>query len=293
VDWRSLILRVKPALCVLLFVFSCPRVSATTVLVIVTPTGIVVAADTKVVSVDIGGYSAPPEGPTTKMFIIHGRIAVGTLGLGRQSLTTLDKTPPFSYDPPVWLRKIEKKTPRNISVRQFIDIVKSESSSTFSDLNRLIHTGAIKQEQAPELTGGQYIVSGFESGVAIVEEINFEVDWKNRQLVGPTVESVFPDPKARRVDFGFHAASRGYNDAVDDVLRQKADSKGFKLVSSEAGVELSILLARKDLTMNQASTLLHAFLRAQNKYTPKYVGPPYNIVWLRKDGTVNRINYSD
>jgi hypothetical protein len=291
-----LISKIKPALYALLFLSSSICGSATTVLAIVTPSGIVIAADTKVNSVDIGGYSAPPEGPTSKIFIVHGRIAVGIDGLGTQHLTTRDDRPLFDYDPPAWFRKIEEKTSRDISVRQFVDIVKSESSSTFSRLSELIQRGAIKQEQAPQLTGFQYLVVGFESGIAIVEEINFEVDWKNLKLKGPTVEHVFPDPKAR-VDFGFHAASMCYTDAVNDVLGGNTQSESFKLVTKEAGSELKILLARKDLSMTQASTLLHAILRAQHKHTPKYVGPPYDIVWLCKAGCkgggVNWIKKSD
>ena len=180
--------KVKPALCILLFMFSSLRISATTVLVIITPSGIGIAADSKVMTVYFGGKSGPPEGPTGKLVVIHDRIAVGTIGVGSEEITTLDDRPLFIYDPSLWLRQIERNTPGDITVRQLVEVIRSESHSTFSRLNELIHNGTIKQQQTPQLKGIQYIVAGFESGVAIVEEINFEVDWKNRQLIGPTVE---------------------------------------------------------------------------------------------------------
>jgi hypothetical protein len=281
---------------VLVSLFLCLSVSATTVLVVLTPEGIVVAADSHIVSVDIGGYSAPPEGPATKIFVLHDRIAVGTVGFGPQLLTTLDGKPLFSYDPASWLSEIERKTSRDISVRRMVDVIESESHSTFSRLNYLIQSGVLKKEQVPELKQGavgQYIVCGFDSGIAVVEEVNFKVDWENVQLVGPIVQPIFPSSSTRRFDFGFHAASGGYTQAVDDVLRWKTDSEGFRSVVSEAFVELFTLHGEKDLTLDQASTLLHAILRAQNKYTPGSVGPPYNVVWLLKDRTVHWIKYND
>jgi len=265
--------------------------SATTVLVIITPDGIAVGADSKIITIYFGGESGPQSEPTTKVFVIHDRIAVGTIGLGSEDITTLDNKPLFSYDPDSWLRQIEKKTPKDISVRQLIDIIKSESGSTFSRLDQLIRSGTIKQQEA-DLQEFTYLVAGFESGVAIVEEIHFEVDWNNRQLVGPTVESIFPYPDAR-ADFGFHVGHGSYAHAISQAVQGETESEGYKSVSAEAGEELSVLRARKNLTLNQASTLLHALLRAQHKNSPKAVGPPYNIVWLCKNGSVQRIDYGD
>lgn len=85
----------------------------------------------------------------------------------------------------------------------------------------------------------------------------------------------------------------GYMDAVDDIVHGNTDSDSFKLVMDQAGSELEMLIARKDLTMNQASTLLHVMLRAQHRLSPEQVGPPYGIVWLCKGGGVNWIKRSD
>src|ERR1700720_2193221 len=100
--------KIKPAFNALLVLFFCLPVSATCVLVLITPEGIVVAADSKVLRVDLGEYSAPPEGPATKIHVIDNRIAVGDVGLGSVLLTTKDGRPLFSYDPASWFSGIEK-----------------------------------------------------------------------------------------------------------------------------------------------------------------------------------------
>lgn len=109
-------------------------------------------------------------------------------------------------------------------------------------------------------------------------------------MVGPVVKRVFPADGSRQ-DFGF--AAIGCHDSTEDIVAGKTDSDGYRLIASEAPAELSMLLNRKDLSLRQASTLLHAILRAQNRYTPEFVGPPYNLVWLSKDGALLQIKYSD
>jgi hypothetical protein len=180
----------------LLVLLGCVSAPASTVLVNITPEGIVIAADSKIVSKDFGGYSAPPAGPAKKIFLIRNRIAVGTVGFNVQTITTADDKPLFSYDPATWLKSIEQEEPQDISV------------------TRLSEAG-------------------------------------------------------------------------------KTNSAGYRLIASQAPVELSIFLNRKDLSLRQASTLLRAILRAQNIYTPGFVGPPYNVAWLRKDGALIQIKYRD
>ena len=285
--------KIKATLFALLFLFVSVPLSATTVLVIITPDGIVVAADSKTITKYFGGESGPEFGPTKKIFLIHNRIAVGTVGMAGapQVILTAANRPIFTYDPIAWFAEIENKTPEDVSVREVVRIIKSKSDSAFSPVGALIDKGAIKQKQAGNYRL-QYIVCGFDdAGVAVVEEVNLNFDWQNGQLIGPDVVPVFPDFKARRFDFGFHAASSGYTDAVDAVLREQANSKMFKSVVAEAGKELSIFLTKKDLNLDQASRLLCAILRAQHKHTPSAVGPPYDVIWLQKDGMVNRVNY--
>ena len=286
--------RVKLTLWLLLVVFSCLPASGTTVLVILTPEGIVIAADSKIVSKDFGGYSASPEGPANKIIVVRDRIAVGNIGFLSQHIETMDDRPLFDYDPASWLKGIEQKTSPDISVSEFIDTLGSEARTEFSHLNDLIRDPAFKEKESYcESQGVQYLVAGFESGIAVVEEVNFTIDEKSCQITGPFVQPIFPSPDTLRFDFGFHPASMGYEDAAADVVYGKTWSKGYRSIGFESPMELWMLLAKRDLSLDQASTLLHAILRAQNKYTPAAVGPPYTVVRLLKDGTLNRLSYRD
>ena len=272
----------------------CLPASGTTVLVILTPEGIVIAADSKIISRDFGGYSAPPEGPANKIIVFRDRIAVGNIGFFTQHIATMDDRPLFEYDPALWLKRVEQKKPSDISVSEFVDTLESEARNEFSPLNDLLRDPTFEnRKDYCEANGVQYLVAGFESGIAVVEEVNFTIDEKSCQLKGPFVQPIFPAPDTVRFDFGFHAASRGYEDAAGDVVYGRTRSVGFRSIAFESPMDLWMLLAKRDLSLNQASTLLHAILRAQSRYTPAVVGPPYTVVWLRKDGTVNRFSYRD
>jgi len=291
---ECLMSRVTPALWPLVVLFGCLSASCTTVLVILTPEGIVMAADSKVVSKDIGSYSAPPEGPANKIFIVRDRIAVGNIGFLSQHIETMDDRPLFSYDSATWFKSIELKTPSEISVSKFVEILGREGRSKFSKLNYLLRDDAFEpRETYCKGNGVQYLVAGFESGIAVVKEVNFIIDRNNCQLMGPFVEPIFPFDGTLRYDFGFHPASKSCEDAAIDVIYRRTKSDGYRSIESESPTELRLLLAKRDLSLSQASTLLHAILRAQSRYTPALVGPPYTVVWLRKDGPLNRISYGD
>jgi hypothetical protein len=286
--------RLKRVLWPLLFLLGCLPASGTTVLVILTPEGIVIAADSKVVSKDFGGYSAPPEGPANKIIVVRDRIAVGNIGFLSKHIETMDDRPLFDYDPASWPKGIEQKSSPDISVSEFIDTLGREARSKFSPLNDLLRDPTFENRQTYcESNGVQYLVAGFESGIAVVEEVNFTIDEKSCQLTGPFVQPIFPAPDTRRFDFGFHPASMGYEDAAGDVVYGRSGSDGYRSIAFESPAELWKLLAKRDMSLKQASRLLHSILRAQNKYTPAVVGPPYTVVRLRKDGALSRFSYRD
>lgn len=165
------------ALWPLVVLLGCVSASASTVLVIITPEGIVIAADSKIVSKDFGGYSAPPAGPAKKIFLIRNRIAIGTVGINTQTITTADDKPLFSYDPAAWLKSIELEEPQDISVTRLSEIVGSKGRSTFAELYNLIPVGRPPYDNSLcNANGLAYLLAGFESGTATVELVNFSVD---------------------------------------------------------------------------------------------------------------------
>jgi hypothetical protein len=284
-------LKIRSPFALLLVFFWCLPSSATTVLVLVTHEGIVIAADSKVGIVDFGGFSAPPEPPVHKIFLVQDRVAVGIVGLGSQHITTADDIPLFDYDPAVWLKKIEQRAPPDISVTKLAQLMEEEGQRTFSQLTRLWQTEASRRT-APwcQIIGFQYLVSGFEAGVPVVEEVNFTIDKKTCEI-SAGILPVFPYPSAR-ADFGFHVASMSFDNAIADDIEQRTNSPAYRSISSEASTELSMLLDRQDLSRDQAAKLLVALLRAQARLTPGFVGSPFTVLWLPNDGMPDWSSYN-
>jgi len=81
--------------------------------------------------------------------------------------------------------------------------------------------------------------------------------------------------------------------AASKALFEDVGTEAYKSVTAEAGRELQMLLSGQDLSLKDATALLHAFLRAEHNEAPAAVGPPYKIVWILKAGGIKRINYRD
>lgn len=295
VSFANALLKRNHSVCGLAFLLLCHSSFATSVMVIITPQGIVIAADSLLRTRNVNPATTdPPNGTTDKIAVVHDRIAVGNVGLaGPTSIISSNGSRLFGYDSALWFREIEEKTAKDISVSSLVGIVEDKSRSTFSPLNNSIQSGALKRDQASNLPGFQYLVAGYEAGIAVIQEVNFYVDWENRQLIGPITVPIFPNPQTRRNDFGVYAASMGYKRATAQVLRHETDSAAYRSVASETILELPKLYRGENLSLDQASTLLHAFLRAEHKNTPDAVGPPYCVIWLLKDGTWKRFDYLD
>lgn len=276
----------KSALYVILLIAICDCCSATSVFVILTPKGIAVGADFEAGTLHIGPDASPSVSTLNKLFLIRQRAIAGTVGIGETELSTLDDKPLFYYNADSFMRELEDRTARNASLSQIIDAVQDQSRIAFAPMDDLVQHKVIERN---DCLGVQYLIAGYESGVPTVAEINFEFDWQNLRMRGPLVERVFPAPNARRNYFGYHAASHGYMFAASEAHRGEVESQGYKSVTAEARRELRMLLAHRDLSLNDATVLLHAFLRAEHKESPEAVGPPY----ILKTGGVKKILYRD
>jgi hypothetical protein len=261
--------------------------SATSVVVLITPAGIVIGADSISIGHKIGKHSGPDTGAASvrKIFVIRDRVAVGTVGLGGQTLAFKGKEF-FSYDAARFLGEVNNQAPEGVTVGSVVEIIEDRFSPILQVLQLAIKNGVITQNSG--FSPFVFVVAGYDGQTATVREIWFNVDWNKKELSGPIVKNVLPHQGAR-ADFGLDI--NGVKTAIEDALSVPS-SAAHKMVASEVPAELGILTAHKDLTIKQAITLLHALLRAQHKYTPDEVAAPYRVVSLLKNGGVKRVYYS-
>ena len=145
-------LRTFPLGPLLLFI-SAHQLAATTVVLVVTPSGMVVGADGK----------TNPTGTATKIFLLKNRLAVADLYA--ETAKTPDGTATL-YDFPFWIKQIDSCTSPEVSVSEVTKIIRDKIRSAFAFAIDAIRRGEMTKEQA--LTQGidayldQFIIAGYE-----------------------------------------------------------------------------------------------------------------------------------
>jgi hypothetical protein len=243
---------------------------ATTVIVIVTPQRIFVGTDGKVTS---------PANPkvssrgVNKATIFQNRLIVAVLSATAIEVANkLDKgRVVFRYDFAQWIAEIEKKAPSNVSVADLTKIIENESRVAFQDLDRYIAGGALGYNKTHK-TLIEYVIAGFDAGIPTVNKVYYKINWETYQLEGPILVSIFPDANGG-VNFNFHIFGQLATDYTELGNRK---GKSYEELVAVAPKELSKVLARQNLSLDETKRFCLALLRIQAKHFND-VGPPYSI----------------
>ena len=240
---------------------------ATTVVYIVTPTGIVIGADGKTI----------PSGTAMKIFLLKRRLVVADSYTESAKVSGGTTT---LYDFPTWIEVIDSKIRSNTTVEALSLIIKDEMPRSFSFAIEGIKSGAIKKsDPGVEDILIRYIVAGYESGIPTIYSIWFGIDWDQKTVIGPQRVLVQPEQRQRADSrfgaFGQHVALNQLGDTQSDV---------HKKAVAKLPLEYQTLAAGKDLTLKQASNFVRGLLAIEAVANPQNVGFPITVVTIPKVG---------
>jgi 20S proteasome alpha/beta subunit len=267
--------------------------NATTILTLVTPEAIVIGADSKNTPTYCGGYKKDSrEEPIDKVIIVHKRIAIASVGLESSIITDHSDHVIVAFNRESLIKQIEDDTPPDIPIALLAQIVEEKSAVALIPLGPHVKAGIAEYDKSSKnatlVATSQFIIVGYDDGVATLREINFDFDWERGKFLPPTINLIFPSPTARP-DFGFHV--NGAINAVEDILHRELNSKAYRGLTSLSVKSLDHLIARKNLTIDEAVALLSDMLRQQSKYTPDIVGAPFVVTVIHKTGPINVVRY--
>jgi hypothetical protein len=245
----------------------------------VTPTGILVATDSKGVRIS-GGDTRRPLGSIEKAFIIQDRLVVASVGTAVMNFTRPGHPEDSTrYNFAEWMTEIKKECPRNLSVSALTSLIESKSRNTFKNVSKVIASGTLDRKKTfdPLI---EYYVAGYDTGVPSITHIYYRVDWENRRLSDPVTEVVHPSKNAPGVDNDF------FDVGITEVGAEIADAKGnaYKELLSMIPNEMPKLYAGKILSIPEATDSCLAVLRYQTKHHPTFVGPPFVVTIIPLDG---------
>ena len=257
---------------VLCFLSKC---TATTVIVAVTPTGIVVGCDGK--PVNTGG-----SGKAVKVFLLKQRFIVGNIDTETAEATDTGRV---LYDFPRWISHIDKKASSRVSVTELSSIIKNDIPSTFNFLIEPIKARQITKENAarhgldPDAYIVEYVVAGYEQGSAFVHWITLLPDWDNHTVKNPIDVPLYQE-QGKRADS--YIRPLGRHAGIDAI--QIADSDEQRALAKRIPIEFGIMLKQGTFTLKQASNAVRSILAIEIKAEPCYVGFPLTIITVPKTG---------
>jgi|HubBroStandDraft_2_1064218.scaffolds.fasta_scaffold06667_5 hypothetical protein len=246
------------------------RAGATTVVYVVTPTGIVVGADGK-------GF---PTGTVLKIVLLRGKYIVADIYAEHVKLTD---TGAVLYDFPVWIKQIDQHTHAELSMGRLTEIIKNQMPTTFAFAIKAIETGEFTKGQA--VADGvdayliQYVIAGYQNGIPTVYSLTLMPDWDTKTVNGP-FQGLLKEENGQRADS--YIGWRGRGVGIQSAM--VADTKEQKELSAKIPVEFLAVGTGKDLTLHQASNVARALLGIEAEANPQYVGFPITVVTIPKIG---------
>ena len=263
-----------------LAMFLCvPVCSATTVILVVTRSGMLIGVDGKIntVCTDASAPCIDQSDPIRKAFLVQKRFAVAAIGLQRADILAADGKPLFVYDFQTWLAQIEDRLPLDVTVSGLSWIVKDEYKKPLVGLERAIRDRIVAHED-PNLIP-RYIVVGYETGEANAYSIKADLDWKHHVVRTPVVVHLFP-ARGERVDYGLRIF--GHQSALNDFC-DPATSVNRRI--SQRFHKLAGFCSGQDLSLTEARSLIVELLTVQAEHDRDGVSPPYRVITIKKPET--------
>jgi hypothetical protein len=261
--------------CISLFILICfdaSGVSATTVIAIVTPEGIIVGTDAKEVTAlrlinPIGSRMIPRKAE----LIANDRILVSSSGLVHGQ----------GYDFFDWIKKISADLPDDISVEDFVHVLERESAAEFQDMNTALQTKEVAGPSFEFCTNFvRYLIAGYRDARPMVFKVEFYIDWQRKLLVGP-LTTTFNSPHSG-TELGLY--SIGEVTALIEITDR--NSYAYKQASLHAPKEFAKFFAGGNLTECEALGLIKALIKIEEEVSPSKVGGIGQIFFIPVSGPI-------
>jgi hypothetical protein len=276
-----LIAKLKATFLVVLLAFPVP-LGATTIVLIVTPYGMVIGSDSKMFTTNVLGSdsSRVGEGSTKKFVIVQDRIIVASLGhsdIQRGSA---------HYNFLTWMEKLQTNLPDGISVDDLTSTIQAESAKVFAEITTALQRGIIKRHEPTETCGDfvRYVIAGYQGGAPRIQIVQYYVNWDEERLIGPQVILLDPD-KQTVGNFRIHYL--GIREALTNVLNR--DSYAYKQTMINSPKAFRDLLAHRNVPLNETIALARAFIAVEEKISPDDVGGRIRLVKVLPNGRADEV----
>ena len=252
----------------------------TTTIFVITPTGIVAGTDQLTRGTSPSGELAFRK-DITKIQLINGKFIVASVGIERSDAYSFEE----------WITRVGNKLAPDASVAQFVGLIENEATKTFKDdmaIEKYMRSGALVKSQPLEDTLVEYIVAGYESGVPTIIRTYFNLDWHDKRLVGPVRDVDFPTGGGNpNIGIKMNGVDGGIGEFTN------INSYAYKRFRSYSPTILDKFVSGRELTQEEAVTVIRILISIQAEVTPSQVGRDSRIVVLPMRGAGSVSSYPD
>jgi hypothetical protein len=226
-------------------------------------------------------YAKIGEGTTEKIAIVQGRIVVADLAVGDY------KVGGIHYNFFNWIGKVEGTLPAQVSVEEFVRILKQKSNDVWLRASAWIKDGTIKREEPGEYCQllAQYVIAGYEEDEARIYEVEFYIDWGQGRVIG--LDPVMIEPQVPVVG-NFHVHFFGMKEAITEITDPR--SYAYKRTLAKHPKLFQNLLSHQDIPLDDTVALTRAFIEVEEDTNPGDVGGRIHAVEILPDGKAHVIN---
>ncbi len=180
---------------------------------------------------------------------------------------------------PALIGQIKARLPADASVSRVSEIVKEEVEKFSAWFDVYLKRGLLQQEDSPADYPLEYLIAGYQAGVPTIYSIYVEVDWQHLHLKG--IQRVLMHHERNGQD-DFAIFGVGSKLVLLELKQEQGEL--YQRVISKAPLESRMLSGKRELSVNQASNLVHALLEVEAEANPEQVGPPFTIVTIPRNG---------
>ena len=242
----------------------------TTVVIAVTPDGIVMGADSK----------GTPSGTVLKIVLLKGKYILASLYAENAKAKSSGI---MVYDFPVWAKQIEHDSHGINSLTALTEFISHQMLIALAQPIKWIETGDMTKSDAARSGVDsilvQYIIAGYENGVPIVYSLCLIPDWDAKVVNGPFKVQLREVNGQKSNSFIHYEGQRVSLDRISTT-----DSNEQKEFFHRVPIEAQALRSHKDLTIKQATHVVRAMLGMEAKVNPSYVGFPLTLVTVPRRG---------
>jgi len=256
-----------------LFLLAASTCYGTTSIFVITPDGIVAGTDRLSREIRANGPSKSTNTDVEKIELVKGRFIVSTIGINQ-----LTDASGIVYSFTDWIRHIENKVTAETSMTEFIGLVEDEATRTFRyklAIESQMGRGSFVQSNTLQDTLVEFIVAGYEQGIATIFRVHLQLDWQNKRLIGPIKQANFPvagqNPNVGLQLYGIFCGISEFSDI---------HSYAYQRFLSYAPGIMGKFTAQREVTNEEATTAIRVLIGIQAEVTPNQVGSSSRIVVL-------------